>query len=58
MSVQYLVWALGLAMMWHYRRRTHDVVLADDDYAHLRAGVSRRRTERAGADEHRGATRA
>ena len=47
MSVQYLVWALGLAMMWHYRRRTHDVVLADDDYAHLRAGVSRRRTARA-----------
>ena len=47
MCVQYLVWALGLAMMWHYRRRTHDVVLADDDYTHLRAGVSRRRAERA-----------
>lgn len=46
MSVQYLVWAFGLAMMWHSRRRTHDVVLADDVYAHLRAGVPRRRRER------------
>ena len=49
MSVQYLVWAFGLAMMWHYRRRTHDVVLGDDAYAHLRAGVPARR--------RRGATR-
>ena len=46
MSVQYLVWAFGLAMMWHYRRRTHDVVLTDDAYAHLRAGVPRKRRER------------
>lgn len=46
MSVQYLVWAFGLAMMWHYRRRTHDVVLTDDAYTHLRAGVPRKRRER------------
>ena len=43
MSVQYLVWAFGLAMMWRSRRRTHAVVLADDAYAHLRAGVPSRR---------------
>ena len=46
MSVQYLVWAFGLAMMWHYRRRTHDVVLTDDAYTRLRAGVPRKRRER------------
>jgi hypothetical protein len=42
MSVQYVLWTVGIVQIWRYRRRTRAALLAEDPDAreHWRAGLA------------------